>query len=133
MKKIIVIGLMLLAITFPFLRGCYDRVTIPEKVLVVGAQTEEFSISTEREIRDQNKVAQYESLLEEIDFESSEWEPETYPDFVLMINYKEGYFVGFHHIWIEEQGGYLLLNGSNENFTELTAQQVQKLKEITEE
>lgn len=131
MKKISAITLIGLVLLFPTARNWYDTVTAPDKVLMVGEKVGVYATKFEIEVRDQEKIAQYENILEELVFEESEWEPETYPDFVLKIVYKEGYFIGFHHIWIEEQGGSLLIpNGSDKNFAKLTVQQVEKLKEI---
>ncbi|WP_026477698.1 hypothetical protein [Alkaliphilus transvaalensis] len=132
MKKIFVIILIGSILFFP-IREWYGRITMPNKVLVVGEQVGEFAIKFNKEVREEKKIAQYERILGELIFEESEWVPETYPEFVLKIVHKEGYFIGFHHIWINEEGGTLLIpNGSDRNYAKLTTNQVKELEEIIE-
>lgn len=126
---IVIIGMVILS--FPFIRDVYNKVTVADKVLVVGEQVSDIKIDFIKEIKNVEKIIKYENMYDQIHFSINEWDAETYPDVILTINHKGGYDTHYLNIWIDENGGIALIpNTSGNNFAKLSKKQLEELKEI---
>ena len=81
----------------------------PDKVLVVGHQIGDHEFEFTKEIKDKEKIVEFEKLFDQVDFSSGEWNEETYPDMIVQINHKDGYFTHPFHIWINGDEGIALI------------------------
>ena len=106
---------------------------MPDKILVVGHQISEYAFEFTKEIKDADKIAEFEDLFEEIVFTTEEWNEESYADIILQINHKKGIFTHPLRIYIDKNGDAALaiISGFNENnMGKLSKSQLEKLKTI---
>ena len=104
---------------------------MPDKILVVGHQVSEYVFEFTKEIKDKDRIAEFENLFEEIVFSTEEWNEETYADIILQINHKEGIFTHPLEIWIDGDEATALIPGLVEdNIGRLSKSQLENLKAI---
>ncbi|HHV26647.1 MAG TPA: hypothetical protein GXX63_05565 [Tissierellia bacterium] len=84
-------------------------------MLLVRHQVVDHEFEFTKEIKDKEKIVEFENLFNEVNFSSSEWNEERYPDMLVQINHKEGYFTHAFHIWINGDEGIVLIWTSEEN------------------
>jgi len=116
-------------------------VTSPDNTLRVGEQVDETKINFIKEIKDEEKISEYEDLLKELVFSTKELDIENYHDLSLHVMHKKGYITDVILLWIEKDEGIVVKpstglmlesNNSKENLAKLTKQQLKKLREIIE-
>lgn len=104
---------------------------MPDKILVVGHQISEYAFEFTKEIKDADKITEFENLFEEIVFSTEEWNEESYADIILQINHKEGIFTHPLSIWIDGDDATVVIRGSIEDNTgKLSKSQLDNLKSI---
>ena len=103
---------------------------MPDKILVVGHQISEMAFEFTKEIKDEEKIAEFENLFEEIVFSTEEWNEEAYADdIILQINHK-GFFTHPLRIWIDGDEATALITGDEDNIGKLSKSQLEDLKAI---
>lgn len=82
----------------------------PDKVLRVGTQVSEYTFQFSKEIKDKEKIIEYENWFDEIDFSEEVEKQDDYADIILQIDHKEG--ISTHHasLWINESN-IIIVNG----------------------
>jgi len=124
----IIIGLILI---FPILRNTFNEITTPDKVLVVLKQVDEHTMEITTEIKDKEKIADFENIFDEISFEKKEWEEKSYADLIVQINHKRGFFTHPLKIWFNgEEGTAQMYTVEDKEIGKLSSTQVKVLKEI---
>ncbi len=104
---------------------------MPDKILVVGHQISENGYEFTKEIKAEEKIAEFENLFEEIVFSTEEWDEEAYADIILQINHKKGIFTHPLRIWIDGDEATVLIVGLAEaNLGKLSKSQLENLKDI---
>jgi len=104
---------------------------MPDKILVVGHQISEYAFEFTKEIKDEEKIAKFEDLFEEINFLDGEWNEDAYADIILQINHKQGIFTHPLRIWIDGDGATAIIIGLAEgNIGKLSKSQLGNLKAI---
>ena len=104
---------------------------MPDKILVVGYQISEYAFEFTKEIKDEEKIAKFEKLFEEIVFSTEEWNEKAYADIILQINHKQGIFTHPLRIWIDGDEATVLIAGlAEENLGKLSKSQLENLKAI---
>ena len=129
-KKILfssVVGLILLTLILP-------KIMKPEKVLLVGTQINETSYQFTQEIKDKEKIAEFESWFDEIDFSKDIEIQEGYADMVLQIvHHKEGTSTHLVSLWIN--GNNITVTngiGADTKGGKITKAQLDELQDIRE-
>ncbi len=123
--------IIVLILLFPVIKNTFNKFMTPDKVLLVGHQVSDYSFEFTKEIKDEEKIAEFENLFDKVSFSSNEWNEETYPDMIVQINHKEGIFTHAFHIWINGDEGIALIWTSEEKkMGELSSSQVNTLKRI---
>lgn len=104
---------------------------MPDKILLAGHQISDYGFEFTKEIKDKEKISEYENLFEQIVFLSDEWNEEAYADIILRINHNKGIFTHPLEIWIDGDEATVLITGFNENnIGKLSKPQLEKLKTI---
>jgi hypothetical protein len=104
---------------------------MPDKILVVGHQISEYAFEFTKEIKDEEKIAKFEKLFEEIVFSTEEWNEKAHSDIILQINHKQGIFTHPLRIWIDGDEATVLIAGlAEENLGKLSKSQLKDLKAI---
>lgn len=130
-KKIVIFSIIILIFLFPNIRNVFNKIMMPDKILVVGHQVSEYAFEFTKEIKDEEKIAEFENLFEEIDFSTEEWNAEAYADIILQINHKTGIFTHPLRIWIDGDEATALITGLDEdNIGKLSKSQLENLKAI---
>lgn len=130
-KKIVIVLIIISILLFPTIRKGFNEVMMPDKVLVVGHQISEYAFEFTKEIRDKEKIEEFENLFEEMDFLTEEWNEGAYADIILQINHKEGIFTHPLRIWIIGDEATALIAGLTEdNICKLSKSQLDNLKAI---
>lgn len=132
-KKILIFSIIILMLLFPTIRNVFNKVMMPDKILVVGHQISELSFEFTKEIKDADKIAEFEDLFEEIVFTTEEWNEESYADIILQINHKKGIYTHPLRIYIgkNEDSALAIISGLSENnIGKLSKSQLGKLKAI---
>lgn len=132
MKKKVVIVIIITLILLVSINGnTFNEFMTPNKVLLVGHQISDQAFEFIKEIKDKKKIAEFENLFDQVNFSSGEWDVETYPDMVVQINHKEGYFTHAFHIWINgDEGIALIWTLEEKEIGRLSSSQVDTLKRI---
>jgi len=141
MKKILIAVIIIIGFiaVFPTVINWYTEVTTSDKILRIGQQVDETKIDFVKEIKDEEKIIEYENLIKELVFSTKEWDIEDYPDLNLHVMNKKGYITDVIYLWIGEDEGIVVkssaglileLNNSEKNLAKLTKQQLKKLREI---
>lgn len=126
-KKVMIVVIIVLILLFPVMK----KTMTPDKVLLVGHQVGNYEFEFTKEIKDKEKIAEFENLFEQVDFSSSEWNEEKYPDMIVQINHKEGYFTHTFHIWINgDEGIAIIWTSEDKEIGKLSSSQVETLKRI---
>ena len=124
----IIIGLILI---FPILRNTFNEITAPDKVLVVLKQVDEHTMEVTKEIKDKEKITDFENIFDEISFEQKEWEEESYADVIVQINHKKGIYTHPLKIWFNvEEGTAQMYTIEDKEIGKLSSTQVKALQEI---
>lgn len=133
LKKKVIIGIIVgLILLFPILRNKLNEIMAPDKVLIVGHQIDEHTFEFTREIKDKEKIADFENLFEQVSFWEEEKEKESYPDIIVQINHKRGISTHAFKIWfIGEEGIAEIYTTEEKLIGKLSSSQVKALKEIT--
>lgn len=129
-KKILfssIVGLILLVLILP-------KIIEPKKVLQVGTQINETSYQFTQEIKDKEKIAEFEKWFDEIDFSNDIEIQEGYADIVLQIShYKEGTLTHPVSIWIDGDNITATNNiGTDTKGSKITKAQLDELQNIIE-
>ena len=104
---------------------------IPDKVLLVGHQINDTTIDFSKEIKDKEKIKEFESIFNEVEFTEGEWNNATYPDMITHIRHKKGTITHWFEIWISKEEGIVVISMSEETLVgRLTKSQVDTLKRI---
>jgi hypothetical protein len=128
-KKVITVAMIALLI---LISGyLFNKFRTPDKILMVGHQVSDYTFEFTKEIKDEEKIAEFENLFAQVKFSGKIWNPETYPDMIVQINHKEGYFTHAFHIWINGDEGIVLIWTSEEKeIAMLSSLQVKTLNRI---
>lgn len=123
--------IIVLILMFPVIKKTINEFMIPDKVLLVGQQIDEHAFEFKKEIKDKEKIVEFENLFDQVNFSSNEWNEETYPDMIVQIDHKEGYFTHAFHIWIKgDEGVVLIWTSGKKEVGKLSRSQVETLKRI---
>ena len=121
----------MLILLFPAIRNVFNKIMMPDKILVVGHQISEYAFEFTKEIKDEEKIAKFEKLFEEIVFSTEEWNEKAHSDIILQINHKQGIFTHPLRIWIDGDEATVLIAGlAEENLGKLSKSQLKDLKAI---
>lgn len=75
----------------------------PEKTLVVGSQVDDSSYDFTEEIKDKEKIVEFEKWFNNIDFSSEIKEPNGYAEIIIIIrDYEQGTYTHPVSLWIDE-------------------------------
>ncbi|MEL5864855.1 hypothetical protein [Clostridium cochlearium] len=130
-KKVMIVTTILLIFLFPVVRNTFNKIMTPDKVLVVGHQISNDAFEFTKEIKNKEKIDEFENLFDQINFSTGEWHAETYPDMIVQINHKEGYFTHAFHIWSNgDEGIALMWTLEEKQIGKLSNSQVGILKRI---
>ncbi len=130
-KKMMMVVIIVLILLFPVIKNTFNKFMAPDKVLLVGHQVSDYSFEFTKEIKDEEKIVEFENLFDQVNFSSAEWNEETYPDMIVQINHKEGIFTHAFNIWINGYEGIALIRTSEDKeIGRLTGSQVNELKRI---
>jgi len=134
-KRLIIFVILVLSLLFPTISTTFEKLMIPDKVLLIGHQIDDTTIDFSKEIRDKEKIKEFESLFNEVEFLEGEWNNETpYPDMITQIRHKEGISTHWFEIWINDEECIVLISMSDETLVgRLTKSQVDTLKRIVNE
>jgi hypothetical protein len=134
-KGLIIIAIIALILLFPAIKSTLDKLMTPDKVLLVGNQINDTTIDFSKEIRDKEKINEFENIFKEVEFSEGEWNKETtYPDMITHIRHKEGIATHWFEIWIDEEEGMAVMSMSEETLVgRLTKSQVDILRRIVNE
>lgn len=134
-KRLIIIAIIVLIFLTPSIKATIDKLIIPDKVLVVGHRVNDNVIDFNKEIKDKEKINEFENIFKEVDFSEELWNKETtYPDIITHIRHKEGIATHWFEIWINEEDGIVVIPMSEGAWVgRLTKLQVDKLKRIVNE
>ena len=128
MMTIVIVVLILI---LPVLSKAFNNFMTPDKVLLVGHQVSDLAFEFTKEIKDEEKIVEFENIFDQVNFSSNEWNEEKYPDMIVQINHKEGIFTHAFHIWINGDEGIALIWTSEEKeMGRLSRTQVETLKRI---
>jgi hypothetical protein len=110
LKKKVVIGIIIgviigFILPFPVLRNAFNQAMAPDKILVAGNQIDAYSFQFTKEIRDKEKIADFEKLFDEIAFVEEPLEEASYPDLIVQINHKRGIWTHPLRIWFDGEEG----------------------------
>ena len=128
-KKILfssIIGLILLVLILP-------KIIEPKKVLQVGTQINETSYQFTQEIKDKEKIAEFEKWFDEIDFSKDIEVQEEHADMILQIRHKEG--VSTHPVSLWINGNNITVTndiGADTKGGKITKAQLDELQDILE-
>lgn len=79
-KRLIIIAIIALILLIPTIKATFDKLMIPDKVLVIGHRVNGNVIDFNREIKDKEKINEFENIFKEVEFLEEEWNKETtYP------------------------------------------------------
>ena len=126
---------MLLIILFSPAKDFIKNAMTPDKILVVGDRVDDYGIDFSKEIKDKEKINDFENLFEEVDFKE-EWSGgKRESDMVTqIIHAKEGFITHWFEIWINEDEGLAVKSMEDKPIAgKLTKIQIKKLKEIVNE
>ena len=125
------IVIVVLILILPVLSKAFNNFMTPDKVLLVGHQVSDLAFEFTKEIKDEEKIVEFENIFDQVNFSSNEWNEEKYPDMIVQINHKEGIFTHAFHIWINGDEGIALIWTSEEKeMGRLSRTQVETLKRI---
>ncbi|WP_217587652.1 hypothetical protein [Lentibacillus saliphilus] len=133
-KKITIFFMIVFILLLPIMINAFSKVMTPDKILLVGHQISEYEFEFTKEIKDEQKVSEFEQLFEEIVFSTEEWHEETYADTIFQINHKEGIYTHSLKIWIDGEEAIMLKTHDRENKTatigKLSKSQLENLETI---
>lgn len=134
-KKLIIIGIIVLIFLAPTIKATFSKLMIPDKVLVVGHRINDNVIDFSKQIKDKEKINEFENIFKEVEFSEEEWNKETtYPNIITHIRHKEGIATHWFEIWINEEEGIVVMPMSEGAWVgSLTKSQVDILKRIVSE
>lgn len=134
-KRLIIISIIVLILLVPTIKATFDKLMIPDKVLVVGHQVNDNVIDFSKQIKDKQKIIEFENIFKEVEFSEEEWNKETtYPDIITHIRHKEGIATHWFEIWINEEESIVVISMSEGAWVgRLTKSQVDTLKRIINE
>jgi len=134
-KRLIIIAIIVLALLFPTIRTTLDKIMIPDKVLLVGHQIDDTAIDFSKEIKDKEKISEFENIFKEVKFLKGESNKETtYPDMITHIRHKEGIATHWFKIWINDEEGTAIISMYQQTLVgRLEKSQVNALKRIVNE
>lgn len=134
-KKLIIIGIIVLIFLAPTIKATFSKLMIPDKVLFVGHRINDNVIDFSKQIKDKEKINEFENIFKEVEFSEEEWNKETtYPSIITHIRHKEGIATHWFEIWINEEEGIVVMPMSEGAWVgSLTKSQVDILKRIVSE
>ncbi|MGX7394686.1 hypothetical protein [Carnobacterium mobile] len=108
------------------------KVIQPDKILQVGSQISESSYKFSEEIKDEEKIVEFENWFDRINFTEEIGEPDGYADIVLQIrHYKEGISTHPISIWVDEDEATVTNEiGSEDRVGKLSSSQLDDLRKI---
>lgn len=117
--------LLLLFLTLP-------KVIKPDTTLQVGSQISESSYEFSEEIKDKEKIAEFENWFDKINFTEEIDEPVGYADIILQIrHYKEGTSTHPISIWLDEKESTVINGiGSEDRVGKISSSQLGDLRNI---
>lgn len=78
MKKIFMIAVIIvLILLLPVVKNTFNKFMTQDKVLVVGHYISDHAFEFTKEIKDEEKIAEFENLFDQVKFSSSEWDEDT--------------------------------------------------------
>ena len=104
----------------------------PDKTLQVGSQVGETSYKFSEEIKDKEKIAEFENRFDEITFTEGLDEPNGYADIIVQIRYYEdGTSTNPISVWFDENESTVVNGIGSEGSTgKLSSHQLDDLKDI---
>ncbi|MGY0400416.1 hypothetical protein [Carnobacterium jeotgali] len=104
----------------------------PGKVLQVGSQISESSYDFSEEIKDQEKIAEFEKWFDKINFTEEISTPDRNADIIMqIIHYKEGIFTHPISIWVDENETIVMNGiGTRDEVGKITNSQLNDLRNI---
>lgn len=125
---LIIISLIFLVATFG---NRFRQFTKPDRILLVGYQVSESVTEYKKEIKDQNKITEFEELFDKVHFSNGEIVEDRYPDFVVQIMHmNEGYSTHYFSIWIDGDEGFAMINSDEKLIGRLSSYQMNILSSI---
>lgn len=113
MKKKSIIAIIVLILLFPTFRATFEKLMIPDKVLLVGHQINDYTIDFNKEIVDKERIIEFENLFKEVKFTEDEWNMKTtHPDIITHIRHKNGIATHWFEIWIIAEEGTAVISMS---------------------
>lgn len=108
------------------------KVIKPDKTLQVGSQMSESSYEFSEEIKDKEKIAEFENWLDKINFTEEIDKPDGYADIILQIrHYKEGTSTHPISIWLDGNESTVINGiGSEDRVGKISSSQLDDLRDI---
>ncbi|GEM02942.1 hypothetical protein SAMN05421839_1724 [Halolactibacillus halophilus] len=130
-KKSIVFSVIVLIVLIPILINLFSKVIEPDKVLFVGQQIDEYQGEFTKEIKDKQKILEFENIFDDLNFVKEEWYPEKPADLIFRLDHKDGIFTHFYKVWIDDKEAIVLSAFDSENdITEIAKLSNEKLNDL---
>ncbi|MGB3160577.1 MAG: hypothetical protein WBA84_04945 [Carnobacterium sp.] len=104
----------------------------PNKIIQIGSQVSESSYEFSEEIKDKEKIAEFEEWFDKIDFKKETEKPDGYADLIVQIRYyREGTMTNPVSIWFDDYESTVINGiGSEGEIGKLSNSQLENLLSI---